>query len=226
MALKKQVTEDRTDEEIIAKAKDFWTRNQKTIMGVAIAVIILAGGYLGYKYFIVAPKEKSAREAMFKAEEYYRIDSLNKALNGDGLNFGFLRIIDKYGGTKAGNLARYYAGVSLVRTGEFAKAITHLKEFETSSKLIQMRAYKLLGDAYAEQGKTEDAISYYKKAAKHFPEDETNSCEALFFAASLSEKSGKTKEAIELYKEIKEKYPMTQWGFEADKYLAKLGVYN
>ena len=34
------------------------------------------------------------------------------------------------------------------------------------------------------------------------------------------------KEAIELYKELKEKFPTTQQGFEADNYLAQLGVYN
>ena len=33
-------------------------------------------------------------------------------------------------------------------------------------------------------------------------------------------------EAIELFKELKEKYPKTQQGFEADNYLAQLGVYK
>ena len=46
---------------------------------------------------------------MFKAEEYYRMDSLQKALNGDGINWGFVRVIKEYGGTDAGNLARFYA---------------------------------------------------------------------------------------------------------------------
>ncbi len=44
---------------------------------------------------------------MFKAEEYYRMDSLNLALNGDGQNLGFLKVIDRYGGTDAGNLADF-----------------------------------------------------------------------------------------------------------------------
>jgi hypothetical protein len=34
------------------------------------------------------------------------------------------------------------------------------------------------------------------------------------------------KEALDLFKELKEKYPRTEKGFEADKYLAQLGVYN
>ncbi len=34
-----------------------------------------------------------------------------------------------------------------------------------------------------------------------------------------------SKEAVELYKDLKQKYPQSQQGFEADKYLAQLGVY-
>jgi len=226
MAVKKQVPDVDHNEAVIARAKDFWTKYQKQVMTAGIIIILLAGGWLVYKKFFQEPKEEKAWDAIFKAEEYYRMDSLQKALNGDGLNAGFLKVIDKYDGTYAGNMARYYAGVCLVQTGDFARAVTHLKKFKTSAKQVQARAYKLLGDAYSEQGKNDDAISNYKKAANHFPEDQTNSAEALFFAAGLSEKAGKKQEAIELYKELKEKFPQTRQGFEADKYLAKLGVYN
>lgn len=226
MAVKKQVPDADANELVIARAKDFWTKYQKPIMIAATAIILLGGGWLGYKKFIRGPKEEKAWDAIFKAEEYYRMDSLQKALNGDGLNYGFLKVIDRYGGTKAANMARYYAGVCLLQTGDFARAATHLKKFSTGAKQIQARAYKLLGDAYSEQGKNDDAISSYKKAAKHFTKDQTNSAEALFFAAALSEKTGKKNEAIELYKELKEKFPQTRHGFEADRYLAKLGVYN
>jgi tetratricopeptide (TPR) repeat protein len=226
MADKKHVTESEQDEAIIAKAKDFWNRYQKIIMIGAAAIIIVVGGYLGYKNFIQNPKELQASDAIFKAEEYYRMDSLQKALNGDGLNLGFLKVIDKFGGTKLGNLALFYAGDCYLRTGDYNKAIKYLEDFSTDEKLVQARAYKLTGDAYSELGKNDDAISYYKKAAHHFTEDAVNSAEYLFFAAALAEKTGKSADAIELYKELKDKFPSTRQGSEADKYLAKLGVYN
>ncbi len=66
-----------------------------------------------------------------------------------------------------------------------------------------------------------------KKPARHFEEDQANSAEALFMAAYFADRVMKNqKEAIELFKELKEKYPKTQQGFEADNYLAQLGVYN
>jgi tetratricopeptide (TPR) repeat protein len=148
-------------------------------------------------------------------------------LNGDGQYLGFLKIISKYGGTEAANLAHFYAGSCYIKLDDNANAIKHLKDFSTDAKQIQQRAYKLLGDASADLGKNADALDYYKKAANHFEEDEANSAEALFMAAYFADRVLKNqKEAIELFKELKEKYPRTQQGFEADKYLAQLGVYN
>jgi tetratricopeptide (TPR) repeat protein len=214
------------NEQIIAKAQDFWTRYQKQITVVLAVLVLGVGGWYAYKNFIVKPNTEKAVDAMFKAEEYYRMDSLQKALNGDGINWGFVRVIKEYGGTDAGNLAHLYAGDCYLRTGDFNNAVKQLKEYSTSDKLYQARAYKLLGDAYSELGQNDEAITYYKKSANHFPEDLHNAAEALLFAASLSDKSGKTKEAIELYKEIKDRFPNTQAYNESDKYLAMHNIFN
>lgn len=226
MSEKKNVNVD-SGEVVIAKAKDFWTRNNKAILIVCGIVILLGGGWLVYKNFFLAPKEAKAAEAMFKAEEYYRMDSVNLALNGDGQHPGFLRVISNYGGTDAGNMANFYAGSCYLKLGDNQNAIKYLKKFDTRAKQIQARAYKLLGDAYADAGNNSEALSYYKKAGRHFEEDQSQSAEALFLAAYLADRVIKNqKEAIELYKELKEKFPNTQQGYEADNYLAQLGVYN
>lgn len=227
MSEKKPVQEVQTGEEVIAKAKDFWTKYSKLILGVGTALIVLVGGFFVYKNFFQKPKEEKAAEAMFKAEDYYRKDSVNLALNGDGQSLGFLKIISKYSGTDAANLAHFYAGSCYIKLDDNPNAIKHLKDFSTDAKQIQQRAYKLLGDASADLGKNADALDYYKKAARHFEKDETNSAEALFMAAYFADRVLKNqKEAIELFKELKEKYPRTQQGFEADNFLAQLGVYN
>jgi predicted negative regulator of RcsB-dependent stress response len=223
----KQLQEKDDSQIVVDRAKDFWSRYSRPVLMASAAIIILCGGYLAYKYFYKLPQEQKAADAMFKAEEYYRLDSLNVALNGDGINAGFLKVIDKYGGTKAGNMARFYAGHIFLKQGKFDQASKYLKAFETESKLVQARAYKLLGDAYAEQGKNGDALESYKKAASHFKDDEANSSEYLFLAAYFAERVMKDKEeAIDLFKELKEKFPRSERGFEAEKYLAQLGVYN
>lgn len=227
MSEKKPVQEVGSGEEVVAKAKDFWTKNSKLILGIGTALVVLVGGFYVYKNYFQKPKEEKAAEAIFKAEEYYRKDSVNLALNGDGQSLGFLRIISRYSGTDAANLAHFYAGSCYIKLNDNANAIKHLKDFSTDAKQIQQRAYKLLGDASADLGKNADALDYYKKAARHFEEDQANSAEALFMAAYFADRVMKNKEeAIKLFTELKEKYPRTEQGFEADNYLAQLGVYN
>jgi tetratricopeptide (TPR) repeat protein len=182
------------------------------------------GGWYGYKEYIVKPKEDKAAEAMFKAQQYFSMDSSNLVLNGDGQSKGVLYVISNYGGTKAANLAHYYAGISYLKLGDFNKAVTHLKDFSTSAKQVQLMAYGALGDAYSELNKKDEAIDSYKKAASAFEKDENNSSEYLFRAALLSETAGKTTEALALYKEIKEKFPKTDKGFQADKYIYRLST--
>lgn len=226
MSEKKQVQEG-TNEVVVEKAKDFWMRNSRIILGVGTALLVLVGGFWGYKNFIQAPKEEKASDAMFKAEEYFRADSMQLALNGDGQHLGFLKVIDRYSGTKAANLASYYAGACYLKLDDNANAIKYLKKFSTDAKQIQQRAYKMLGDAYADQGNGKEALDAYKKAARHFENDLEASSEALFLAAYLSDRVLKnSKEAIELYKELKNKYPRSQYAYQADTYLAQLGVYN
>jgi len=212
---------------VIAKAKDFWAKYSKVILIAGTTLIVLVGGFFVYKNFFQNPKEEKAADAMFKAEDYYRMDSVRLALNGDGQYVGFLKIMDKYSGTDAANLASFYAGSCYLKLDDNVNAIKFLKKFSTDAKQIQQRAYKLLGDAYADQGNAAEALNYYKKAARHFEKDDANSAEALYLAAYLADRVLKNqKEAIDLYKELKEKFPRTTQGIEADIYLAQLGVYN
>ncbi len=203
--------------------ENFWIKNQKGIIYGVSAILIIVAGYFVYQSYFQAPKERQAEEAMWKAEEYFRMDSSRLALNGDGATQGFLKVISKYEGTKAGNLAKFYAGASYLKIGDFQNAIKYLKDFSTSDKLIHARAIGLLGDALAESGKKSEAIQKYKKAGTMFPDDNYNSPEYLFRAGLLYEESGLNQEAIEVYKIIKSKYASSQRGFEIDKYLAKLG---
>jgi tetratricopeptide (TPR) repeat protein len=181
-------------------------------------------GYLGYKQFVLDPKEKQATEAMFRAEDYFRADSVRLALNGDAVNAGFVKIISRYKGTKSANLANFYAGACYLKLGDFKNAVKYLKDYKTSSVQVQAKAFGLLGDAYSELNKKEEAVEQYKKAGTYFEEDEIISPEYLFRAGYLYESMGKNQDAIAMYQIIKNKYPSSPRGFDIDRYLARLGV--
>jgi predicted negative regulator of RcsB-dependent stress response len=208
----------------IAEIQHVWERYGKVASYVLVGIIIVVGGYFGYRNYILEPKEKQAVEAMFRAEEYYRMDSTRLALNGDNINAGFVKIVSRYGGTKAANLASFYAGSCYLKLGDFNNAVKYLKDFSTPVKQLQERAYGLLGDAYSEQNKKEEAAEQYKKAGTYYEKDDLFSPEYLFRSGYLYESMGKTQEAIAMYRMIKDKYPNSQRGADIDKYLARLGV--
>lgn len=210
--------------ETLVKVQGFWDKFQKPIIIILAVIIVGAGGYYGYNEYIVKPKEEKASDALFKAQQYFNMDSSNLVLNGDGQSRGVLYVMNNFSGTKAANLCKYYAGVSYLKLGDYNNAVKYLKDFSTSAKQIQLMAYGCLGDAYSELNKTSEAIDSYKKAATTFEEDEPNSSEYLFRAALLSSTTGKEKEALDLFKELKDKFPKTDKGFQAAKYINRIEI--
>jgi tetratricopeptide (TPR) repeat protein len=207
----------------IAQLQNFWEKHNKQIIYTLTVLVLIIAAFVGYRNLILEPNEKRATEAMFRAEDYYRMDSARLALNGDNLNAGFLKIISKYGSTRAGNLAHFYAGSCYLKLGDFNNAVKYLKDFSTSANQLQARAYGLLGDAYSELNRKSDAVLQYRKAGTYFDKDDFISPEYLFRAGYLYESMGKNQDAIEMYRLIKDKYPSSQRGFDIDRYLARLG---
>lgn len=209
----------------------FWSKYSKPISIAFVAIVVIVGGYFIYRSMVTEPNKRKAEEAIFKAEDYFRMDSLDKALNGDGASMGLLRVISRYSGSDAANRARLMAGSIYLQKGDYKNAIKHLEEFKTDAPQIRARATALLADAYAEMGHASNnnsnkqkAAELYKDAAGIFEKDDLNAGEYLFRAGYLYESMGKNTEAIEAYKRIKEKHPASDRAYEVDKYLARLGV--
>lgn len=208
-------------EEALSKSEQFIINNQKTLIGVVAVVVVVVLGYFGVNKYYLQPKEKEAQTQMFMAESYFESDSLNKALYGDGNSLGFMDIIDEFGSTDAGNLARYYAGVSLLRQGEYEEAASQLKKFSADDYIISAMAMGALGDVYLEMGKQSEAASQYEKAAR----DRTNELTTpmyLLKAGQTYELMGDYSKALKTFKEINEKYPSTTEGRLMEKYIARV----
>lgn len=211
-------------EEALSRTEMFLEKNQKLILYVIAGVLVLFGGYFGYQKFIKLPKTREAQERMFIAEKYWEKDSLNLALNGDGLNLGFLDIIDDYGSTPSGNLARYYAGAIYLKQGEFDEAIRLLKRFKAKDPMVGPSALRMLGDAHLELNKPDDAVSYYLKAAERADNDLLTP-EFLMRAGNTYEIMKEWNKALDIYNRIRKEYPGTYRSNNIEKYIARVEAY-
>ncbi|MEI9934801.1 MAG: tetratricopeptide repeat protein [Ferruginibacter sp.] len=223
---------DIDDVDIIEKAKGFWEKFNLPIIYTGSAIIILLLGWVVYKNYIKDPKEEKAAEALFPAEhlfgkmasEGFNKDSIDIVLNGANGLTGVVKIANTYSGTAAGNIADYLAGACYLHEGEFEKAVKYLKDFSTKATQLQTEADMMLGDAYSELKKNDDALSAYEKASSVNEKDEFMTPNALFRQGLFAETIGKTDEAIACYQKIKDNYPKSSHAGDMDKYLAKLGV--
>ncbi len=222
MVKKKDVTEERIEavEDALSKSEMFIERNQKILTIALGGIILIFVLYFGYMKYVQNPKEKEAQAAMFNAEYYFDQDSVNIALNGDGEDLGFLDVIDDYGSTKSGNLAKYYAGVCYLKMGEYENAIDYLKSFKGSDMLVSSMALGAIGDSYVQLGDIGKGIEYYLKAAKN-NNNEFTSPPFLMKAAWGYETQNDWSAALKTYDKIKKEYPKSREARELDKFIAR-----
>ncbi|MDA1268868.1 MAG: tetratricopeptide repeat protein [Bacteroidetes bacterium] len=206
--------------ERIVPGEDFLKKNSKILGGVVAVVIALIGGILFFQYNTQKQNEK-AKVEMFQAVYFFEQDSVDFALNGDGINKGFLSIVENYPRTDAANLSHLYIGSIFLSQKKFEDALTHLEEFSSDDYLVQSKAFSLMGDAQLELGKTDEAIALYTKAART-NENKFMSPKYLAKLAVAQEEAGKVEDAIKTYAEIEEKYYESFEFAEARKNKARL----
>jgi len=200
-----------------------YEQNKKNINTAITVLLIAVVGFFGYQKLIKEPKENKAANAISYPQIYFAQDSVNKALNGDGQHQGFLQIIKKYDGTKAGNLAHYYAGVCYLQMHDAKNAIKHLKEFNGHGTKLEYVANGTLGDAYMESNNVKEGIDYYTKAAGN-KEDNLLTPLYLYRAGLAFEMNNQREKAVDNYKRIRDEYPQSMQAREVDKNLARLGI--
>lgn len=224
MATRKNKNSDETIVNIVDAsegAQDFLETNQNLILGVIAAIAIIVGGYFGYKNLYQAPRQQEAVEQMFQAQFQFEQDSFALALSNPGGGYGgFLDIIDNYGGTKAANLSKFYAGVCYLNLGQYESAIDYLEDYSADGEVTPIMKYGALGDAYSELGDYDKAASLYSKAAKA-EDNEVLTPYYLKKLGMLLEYQGDNDGAVKAYKEIKTSYPDAPDAANIDKYIVR-----
>ena len=219
MSKKKAKVQANEFDETLAASKTFYEKNKNAILygGGAVLAIIIA--CLLIHQFYITPRNNKANESIFSAEQAFMDGNYEKALNGDGVNMGFLAVIDEYGSTKAGNIACLYAAKCYVATEKYQEAIDMLDKFDgCGDEMISPAAIALKGNCYAELGQNEKAADLLLKAAKE-ADNNTISPTCLLQAGQIYVSLGQNDKALDCYNQIKSKYQQSSIYYEIDKYI-------
>lgn len=202
------------------RLQNWYEANGKIVNIAILAVLAIILLLIAYTNFYKPKREAAAQDAIFKAQIWFEQDSIAKALN-DPSN-GFLEIASSYGSTKAGNLAKYYAGLSYLQLADYANAEKYLAKFNTKhDEILGGLAISSLADAQMENGKQDAALKNYKKAA-NFSDNEASTPFLLLKAGLAYDYAGKGKDAVAFFEQLKEEYPNSSEASDAIKYLAKI----
>ena len=208
-------------EELVSKSELFIENNSKKIMLGILALAVIVGAFFGYRHGYLIPLQKKASVALFKGEQYFAKDSFQLALNGNGADYeGFEAIIDQYGNTKPGNLAKAYAGICYAKLGQYDQALENLKSFDASDDMISPTIIGLIGDCYVNMDNAKEGVTYFEKAA-NAADNEVISPIYLKKAGIAYESMQQYNDAVKVYTQIKEKYFNSMEAADIDKYIAR-----
>ncbi len=208
-------------EELVSKSELFIENNSKKIMLGILALAVIVGAFFGYRHGYLIPLQKKASVALFKGEQYFAKDSFQLALNGNGADYeGFEAIIDQYGNTKPGNLAKAYAGICYAKLGQYDQALENLKSFDASDDMISPAIIGLIGDCYVNMDNAKEGVTYFEKAA-NAADNEVISPIYLKKAGIAYESMQQYNDAVKAYTQIKEKYFNSMEAADIDKYIAR-----
>lgn len=224
---KKQVKEELEQDillETFSKAQSFYDQNKNTVIGAAIALVVIIGGSVGWYYYSTA-QEQEAQRLMGTATQAYLQGNYEQALTGSEADFtvGFEQIINNYGITDAANLAHYYAAVSEFKLGNPQEALSYIENYEIPEGIMGVGPLSFNGVVHTELGNHAQAAQLYVKAAEWDVNDSTTPYNYLEAAKAFHD-AGNQAEAQEYAQKIVDEYANSSQITEAQKLLGMLAV--
>ncbi|MDE7305443.1 MAG: tetratricopeptide repeat protein [Alistipes sp.] len=206
------------------KTELFLERNGRMMSYVILALFLLAALIYGYRAMIVAPRAEKAAAMIAQAQSRFEAETpdYELALLGDANGAGFLEVVEQFGGTPSGNLAKHYAGICYLRMGDLENAAAYLAKFSPVSgipgAIINAQNFGLQGDVAVEQQDYAKAVQFYSKAVK--ASDNNLTAPMYLRKAALAEQaSGNAAQAAALLERLLASYPMSMEAREAEKLL-------
>ncbi|MBI5019852.1 MAG: tetratricopeptide repeat protein [Ignavibacteriales bacterium] len=188
-----------------------------------IAVIIIIVVYVNNKK---ANDEKAATELgkIFSIYDRGTTDPRQYQIAIDGQPerglTGLKTIVDNYGSTTSGEIARFYLAQAYLNLDKVDEALKNFNSFSSDNEILSASAEAGVAACYERKNEFDEAASYYEKAAK-IASDQNTTPEYLNSAALCYGKIGNKEKAITILKRIKKEFPKSQVAREVDRYISQ-----
>ncbi len=199
------------------RVQDALSRYRRYLTYSGIGVMALAVIIVSY-IFIQRTRTAQANEHLGGISLYYERGEYRTALDGSGENLGLIDIIEQYGSTSAGNMARFYAADATFRLGEYDQALEWFEEYKGSGDMLEASALDGQASIFEMREQFEEAGDLYERAAAVY-ENALRSPEYLKKAARVYKKAEEYAKAEEVLLLIREQYPDSELAGDVDFHL-------
>jgi tetratricopeptide (TPR) repeat protein len=203
-----------------ARAWGYFEQNKTLAYAAAAAVVLVILGVIAFVFY-QSQRADQAQRLLGQVVGVYESGEYRAALDGTETATGLIEIADNYGGTSAGNLARFYAANALYNLGEYDDALRYFRAFKKSKDFLGTSA--LAGEAavHENRGEFERAGDLYRRASEYF-ENELTSPQYLVSAGRAYEEAGAFDKARRAYEAIRDRHPESSQAGAVDVYLARV----
>ena len=132
-------------------------------------------------------------------------------------------IVDNYGSTEAGEIARFYLANSYFQLAQYDDALKQYEDFSGSDPLLKASAIAGIGGCYEGKKDYGKAAPQFEKAAGVLATN-ANTPEYLNSAARCYGLAGDKEKAITLLKQLKKDFPTSQYARDADRFISQFSV--
>lgn len=213
---KREIKEDKLVTTYFEAQSWFETNKKRLSTAATVLVVVIAAAwiYLNDR----ATSNVSATTDLGKVMRFYDEGQYQVAISGspqDNVR-GLEQIVNDYGSSPSGEIARLYLANSYFFLAQYDKALELYRETDIGEKSLMASVYAGIAACEAEKGNTAEAARMYEKAAATDTRN-LHTPEYLYRAAGSYIQTGEKEKASDLLERLKKEFPQSTYAREADR---------
>ncbi|MEO6694143.1 MAG: tetratricopeptide repeat protein [Ignavibacteria bacterium] len=205
------------------KAVGFFEKHKKHVYTALTILLVIAAGII-----LMVNKKKANNEIasieVSKIQQIYNAGNFQQAINGDSLGSskGLKYIVDEYGSTQNGEMAKLMLANSYYNIRDFDNADKYFKDYSGSNNILKVASTAGIASVLEAKNNYIDAAKQFEKASG-MDSDNPFVDQYLFYAAKNYFRAADYDKAKKLFDKIKEDFPKSRFNQESERYRASIG---